>query len=117
VKDIFERFGMQPPGDNAILNEIDVDERFIGENYAVPSPESTAAIKELASHDGVFVGPVYTGKGFAGFLDHARTGRMEPGSNVAFLHTGDTGNLFEISKVVGDFIEKPDINVIGKAKS
>ncbi|AEM83991.1 hypothetical protein [Streptomyces violaceusniger] len=27
---------------------------------------------------------------------------VEPGSNVAFLHTGDTGNLFEIPEVVGN---------------
>jgi hypothetical protein len=35
-------------------------------------------------------------------LDHARTGRIPAGSNVAFLHTGDTGNLFEIAQVAGD---------------
>jgi 1-aminocyclopropane-1-carboxylate deaminase/D-cysteine desulfhydrase-like pyridoxal-dependent ACC family enzyme len=76
--------------------------QFAGENYAVPSAESTAAIRELARSDGVFIGPVYTDKGFAGMLDHARTGRIESGSNVAFLHTGDTGNLFETSGVVGN---------------
>ena len=34
-------------------------------------------------------------------LDHARSGRIPVDSNVAFLHTGDTGNLFEIPQVVG----------------
>ena len=58
--------------------------------------------RELARHQGIFAGPVYTGKGLAGMLDHARTGRIPPGSNVAFLHTGDTGNLFEITQVTGD---------------
>ena len=62
---------------------------------------SIAAIRELAQAEGVFVGPVYTGKGFAGMLDHVRSGRVAPGSNVAFLHTGDTANLFEIPEVVG----------------
>ena len=89
------------PDDAAILAEIDVDQRFIGDDYAVPSPESTAAIRELAHAEGVFVGPVYTGKGLAGLLDHARTGRLPAGSTVAFLHTGDTGNLFEIPEVTG----------------
>jgi hypothetical protein len=28
--------------------------------------------------------------------------RVEPGSNVTFLHTGDVGNLFEVPGVVGD---------------
>jgi 1-aminocyclopropane-1-carboxylate deaminase/D-cysteine desulfhydrase-like pyridoxal-dependent ACC family enzyme len=89
------------PDDGTIRAEIDVDQRFIGEDYAVPSPESTAAIRELARNEGIFVGPVYTGKGFAGLLDHARTGKIPAGSNVAFLHTGDTGNLFEVTQVVG----------------
>jgi L-cysteate sulfo-lyase len=43
----------------------------------------------------------YTGKGLASLLDHGRTGRIPTGSNVALLHTGDTGNLFEILEVVG----------------
>jgi L-cysteate sulfo-lyase len=102
VKHVFQLLNFKVAGDELIYNEIDVDERFIGESYAVPSAESTAAIRELAEYDGVFIGPVYTGKGFAGMLDHLRTGRIEPGSNVAFLHTGDTGNLFETSGVVGN---------------
>jgi 1-aminocyclopropane-1-carboxylate deaminase/D-cysteine desulfhydrase-like pyridoxal-dependent ACC family enzyme len=102
VKHVLQLLNFRAADDESIYSEIDVDERFIGENYAVPSAESTAAIRELATSDGVFLGPVYTGKGFAGMLDHARTGRIEPGSNVAFLHTGDTGNLFEASAVVGE---------------
>jgi hypothetical protein len=38
-------------------------------------------------------------------LNHIRTGRVQSGSNVAFLHTGDTGNLFEIPQVVGNVAE------------
>jgi 1-aminocyclopropane-1-carboxylate deaminase/D-cysteine desulfhydrase-like pyridoxal-dependent ACC family enzyme len=101
VKHVFQVLEVEPPSDEDIYNEIDIDERFIGEDYGVPSAESTAAIKELARSDGVFIGPVYTGKGFAGLLDHARSGRIERGSNIAFVHTGDTGNLFEAAEVVG----------------
>lgn len=101
VKQILTLLGATPPDDETIRAEIDIDQRFIGEDYAVPSLEGVAAIKELAVSDGVFIGPVYTGKGFAGVLDHVRSGKVEPGSGVAFLHTGDTGNLFEIPQVVG----------------
>lgn len=101
TKGVLARLGAPVPDDATIRAEIDVDQRFIGEDYAVPSPESTAAIRELARREGVFVGPVYTGKGLAGMLEHARSGRIPAGSNVAFLHTGDTGNLFEIPEVVG----------------
>ena len=97
-----KRLGVDPPPDHRIRAEIDEDQRFIGEDYAVPTAESIAAFRELAQAEGVFVGPVYTGKGFAGMLDHVRTGRVQPGSNIAFLHTGDVGNLFEIPAVVGN---------------
>jgi 1-aminocyclopropane-1-carboxylate deaminase/D-cysteine desulfhydrase-like pyridoxal-dependent ACC family enzyme len=99
---VLASLGADVPADDVIRAEIDVDQRFIGEDYAVPSEEGTAAIRELAREEGVFVGPVYTGKGFAGLLDHIRSGRVDPGTNVAFLHTGHTGNLFEIPAVVGD---------------
>jgi 1-aminocyclopropane-1-carboxylate deaminase/D-cysteine desulfhydrase-like pyridoxal-dependent ACC family enzyme len=101
TKAVLELLGDPVPKDATIRAELDIDQRFIGDDYAVPSRESTAAIRELARAEGVFVGPVYTGKGLAGLLDHARTGRIPRGSNVAFLHTGDTGNLFEIPEVVG----------------
>ena len=39
-------------------------------------------------------------------LDHVRSGKIEPDSNVTFLHTGDTGNLFEIPEVVGDVADE-----------
>nr|WP_281496847.1 pyridoxal-phosphate dependent enzyme [Ornithinimicrobium sp. F0845] len=98
---VLKRLSAPVPDEADIRAELDIDQRFIGEDYAVASPESTAAIRELARTEGVFVGPVYTGKGLAGLLDHACTGRIPTGSNVAFLHTGDTGNLFEIPEVVG----------------
>jgi len=105
TKQVFEALNVKAPAEDAeIYDEIDVNERFIGEDYAVPSTEGTAAIRQLAISDGVFLGPVYTGKGFAGLLDDVRTRRIEPGSSVAFVHTGDTANLFEVSGVVGDVI-------------
>ncbi|MEZ0109714.1 1-aminocyclopropane-1-carboxylate deaminase/D-cysteine desulfhydrase-like pyridoxal-dependent ACC family enzyme [Catenulispora sp. EB89] len=105
TKAVLATLGAPVPDDATIRAEIDVDQRFIGEEYAVATPESSAAIRELARAEGVFVGPVYTGKGLAGLLEHARSGRIPAGSNVAFLHTGDTGNLFEIPQVVGPIAE------------
>lgn len=105
VKQVLQALNVKEPAtDDEILDEIDVDERFIGQDYAVPSAESAAAIRRLAMSDGVFLGPVYTGKGFAGLLDDICTRRIEPGSNVAFVHTGDTANLFEVPEVVGEVI-------------
>jgi L-cysteate sulfo-lyase len=69
VKLIMKQLGVDPPPDYRIHAEIDIDQRFIGEDYTVPTAESIAALRELTQAEGVFVGPVYTGKGFAGMLD------------------------------------------------
>lgn len=102
VRQVFEMFGVDAPDAATIRSHIDVDQRFMGEDYAVPSAEGTTAIRELARSDAVFIGPVYTGKGFAGMLSHIDEGRIEPGSNVAFVHTGDSGNIFESAEIVGN---------------
>ncbi|KAF4986054.1 hypothetical protein FDECE_16149 [Fusarium decemcellulare] len=101
VRDILSRLQVSPPTEDIIRAEIDVDNGFIGEDYGVPTSESIDAIRELAKSEGIFVGPVYTGKGLAGLLHHIKQGKVPAGSNVAFIHTGDMANLFEVSTVVG----------------
>ena len=77
----------------------------------VPSAESTAAIKELARSDGVFIGPVYTGKGFAGLLDHVCIGRIERGngSSVGIVLTTTDGGL-HWKEMTGDNV--PGLNYV-----
>jgi L-cysteate sulfo-lyase len=105
VKSIYSLIGQPAPDTNLIMSELDIDQRFIGDDYAVPSFEGTQAIKELASLDAVLLGPVYTAKGFAGLLTHIREGRIAPGSKVVFLHTGDTNNLFEDPRITGKLVD------------
>lgn len=94
VKYVFEVLKLQPPKKEDILKEINIDQNYIGEDYGVPSEEGSAAIMELAREEALFTDSVYTGKGFAGFLDYVRTGKVTKTSKVAFLHTGGTGALF-----------------------
>lgn len=101
VREIFKTVGKAAPSENEILAELDIDQRFIGPDYAVPTPEGIEATKELASLDGIFLGPVYTAKGFAGLLSHIREGKIAAGSKVVFLHTGDANNLFEDPRITG----------------
>jgi len=71
-----------------------------------PTAESTAAIRELARAEGVFVGLVYNRQGL-GWTPPLRPQRPHPAdSNVAFLDTGDTGNLCEIPEVVGHITKR-----------
>ncbi|KAJ3546973.1 hypothetical protein NM208_g1747 [Fusarium decemcellulare] len=105
VRDVLSRLRVSPPAEDIIRAEIDVDNGFIGGDYGVPTSESIDAIRELAKSEGIFVGPVYTGKGLAGLLHHTKQGKVPAGPNVAFIHTGDTANLFEVSTVVGTVTE------------
>jgi len=67
---------------------------FAGPGYGLTTPESIEAIKLLAKTEGVFLDPVYTGKGMAGLLAHVHDGRVRPGETVVFVHTGGTPALF-----------------------
>ena len=65
-----------------------------GPGYSISSPEGREAIECLASREGVFLDPVYTGKAFAGLLAMAREGAFPPEDRVLFLHSGGAGGLF-----------------------
>jgi 1-aminocyclopropane-1-carboxylate deaminase/D-cysteine desulfhydrase-like pyridoxal-dependent ACC family enzyme len=74
--------------------EIEVDDRFVGEGYGIPTPEGLAAIQLLARLEGLLLDPVYTGKAMAGLVAMVREGRFVSGENVVFLHTGGWPALF-----------------------
>lgn len=59
-----------------------------GPGYAIPSPESNAAIRMMAENEGLFLDPVYTGKAFAGLVKMTREGQFKPTDNVLYLYSG-----------------------------
>ncbi|MCI1986333.1 MAG: D-cysteine desulfhydrase family protein [Lactobacillus sp.] len=77
------------------------DQNYFGEGYEQPTASASAAIRLLAETEGILLDPVYTGKGFAGMLDYIHTGKIAPGSNVVFWHTGGISALFAESEMVG----------------
>ena len=74
--------------------DVEVDDRWIGDGYEVPTPEADDAIRWAARHGGWALDRTYTGKGFAGMLGHARAGRWGPDDSVVFWHTGGIPALF-----------------------
>ena len=50
------------------MDELFVDERFIGEGYAIPTSESQEAARIFAETEGVLLDPVYTSKAAAGLI-------------------------------------------------
>ena len=66
----------------------------VGPGYAVPNPEDTPYIEELARREGILLDPVYTGKAFAGMMELLRQGYFGDEDNLVFVHTGGAGALF-----------------------
>jgi 1-aminocyclopropane-1-carboxylate deaminase/D-cysteine desulfhydrase-like pyridoxal-dependent ACC family enzyme len=68
--------------------------RYGGPAYGEPTDECLDALLLVGRTEGLVLGPVYTAKAMAGVLDFIRTGRIEAGSTVVFIHTGGTPETF-----------------------
>jgi 1-aminocyclopropane-1-carboxylate deaminase/D-cysteine desulfhydrase-like pyridoxal-dependent ACC family enzyme len=65
---------------------------FIGDGYAIPTPDGLDAIRLLARAEGIACDPVYSGKALAGLVAAARAGELD--GPVVFWHTGGWHALF-----------------------
>ncbi len=74
--------------------DVEVDDRFVGEGYGIPTRDALSAIGLLARLEGLLLDPVYTGKAMAGLMAMVREGRFSAGEHVVFLHTGGWPALF-----------------------
>ena len=83
-----------------------VDRGYFAPGYEQPNEAATKAIRLLARTEGLLVDPVYTGKAFAGLLDHVRTGKVPQGSTVVFWHTGGATALFAEREILGDLSQE-----------
>ncbi len=70
------------------LDEIVVEDRFIGEGYARVGTLEREAIRLLARLEGLLLDPVYTARAFGGLVQLIREGRWRRGQRVLFWHTG-----------------------------
>lgn len=74
------------------------NQSYAGPGYGIPTPEGIDAIRLMASLEGMFLDPVYSGKGMSGLIDHVRRGIVRRGDRVVFVHTGGLPALFAYSK-------------------
>lgn len=88
----------------ALLHDraIDVVDDYVGPGYGYPTDETLAAIRLLATVEGILLDPVYSAKGFAGLLDMIRNGRFRRGEQVVFVHTGGAAVLPAYEKLLRD---------------
>jgi L-cysteate sulfo-lyase len=75
-------------------HEVTVLDDYIGRGYGLPGSDCIAAIRLLAQTEGIFLDPVYSGKGMAGLIDLISQGRFTSKDTVVFIHTGGLPALF-----------------------
>ena len=75
-------------------DEIVNDGGYVGPGYGIVSEASRAALRQLASLEGILLDPVYSAKAFAGLIDHVARGRLAHAGSVLFIHTGGLPALF-----------------------
>jgi L-cysteate sulfo-lyase len=73
---------------------VEAFDEYVGPGYGQPTDEMVDAIALLASQEGIFLDPVYSGKGLAGLIGLIRKGYFKSDENVVFLHTGGSAGLF-----------------------
>jgi L-cysteate sulfo-lyase len=80
----------RPIPDSAVEANCD----YVGAGYGLPTPGMAEAVQMVARLEGIFLDPVYSGKGMAGLIDLIRKGAFTAGETVVFLHTGGSSGLF-----------------------
>lgn len=72
---------------------VEIDDRFVGDGYGIPTPQSTEAIDLSARREALFLDPTYTAKAMAGLIAMARARSLGSGTTL-FWHTGGQVGLF-----------------------
>jgi L-cysteate sulfo-lyase len=76
------------------VHDIEIDDRFIGPGYGIPTAEALDAVRRLARSEGLLLDPAYTGKAMAALIARSRAGDLRGGEHVVFVHTGGWPALF-----------------------
>ncbi len=76
------------------VDMVDAYDDYVGSGYGQPTDGMVEAISMLATEEGIFLDPVYSGKGMAGLIGLIRKGVLKKGETVVFLHTGGSAALF-----------------------
>jgi len=79
---------------------VTIYDEYLGEKYGVATKEGLEAIKLVAQTEGLFLDPVYTGKGMAGLIDLIKRERFTSEDTVVFLHTGGFPAIFAYDKEI-----------------
>ncbi len=74
--------------------QIEVDDRFVGDGYGIPTRASREAADLLARSEAIVVDQTYTAKALAGLIAWVRERRLSESDTVLFWHTGGQVGIF-----------------------
>jgi D-cysteine desulfhydrase/L-cysteate sulfo-lyase len=74
--------------------DIQLSDNVLAPGYGRMNDAVAGAIAMAAQQDAILLDPVYSGRCFAGLVDHVERGVIAPGDRVCFLHTGGTPGIF-----------------------
>jgi L-cysteate sulfo-lyase len=78
----------------ASARSIEVDDRWVGDGYGIPSEASREAQRLAARNEALFVDHTYTAKALAALIAHVRGGHGRDAETIVFWHTGGQVGLF-----------------------
>jgi 1-aminocyclopropane-1-carboxylate deaminase/D-cysteine desulfhydrase-like pyridoxal-dependent ACC family enzyme len=73
---------------------IEVDDRFVGGGYGIPTDQSREALQLTARSESIFLDPTYTAKAMASLIAGVRQQTFKEGQTIVFWHTGGQVALF-----------------------
>ena len=82
-------------------DDVEVVAGHAGPAYGVPHAATIDAIKRAGALEALTLDPVYSGKALAGLIALVRGGRLQPDTDVIFIHTGGAPALFAYQAVLG----------------
>ncbi len=77
-----------------VASDLIVKDEYVGPGYGLTDTATLEAVKYMARQEGIFLGPVYTGKALAGVLDLLAQGFFKKTDRILFIHTGGGPELF-----------------------
>jgi len=73
---------------------LEIDDRYFGEGYGIPTDASREAIELAARTEAIFLDPVYTAKAMSALIAYVRQQKFTAKQTVLFWHTGGQVGLF-----------------------
>ncbi len=88
IVETLERGVLDLAGSAALIRRAEVNDRFVGEGYGLPTEASREAQRLLARSEAIVVDHTYTAKALAGLIALVREGSLPATSSILFWHTG-----------------------------